>query len=152
MHSHFLHPIANTMVLSMDTNLSLLSSVFNHLVLPPKVPGAQDADIDAVSYDVLMRLIHATNTAIGLTCDIPWRGAYENLEKSLQACLQLNRGRLERSSLLEHFKALGSDHVLTPYLNEQNAGLIIRREEQYVLHCSMLHSLTLVTYVEMQGE
>ncbi|KAI0406964.1 hypothetical protein F4802DRAFT_605810 [Xylaria palmicola] len=108
--------------------MSSPSSVFNHLVLPPDIPGAQDIDIDAVANNVLGRLIHATHTATNLAADVPWQEACQNLHASLQACQVLNRGHLERSSLLEHMKNLEYGKMLILYLNEQNAGLLIRRD------------------------
>lgn len=114
---------------SNNPKLDLLSSVFNHLVLPPEIPGAQDTHIDAVSRDILTRMIHATNTAINITSDGPWRGAYQHLQDSLRACLELNRGHLERSCLLKHLQKLELGKLLILYLNEQNAGLLIRRDK-----------------------
>ncbi|KAI1741165.1 hypothetical protein F4680DRAFT_464954 [Xylaria scruposa] len=117
------------MSLPSNSKLGLLSSVFNHLVLPPEVPGAQDTDVDAISRDIITRMIHAIDTAIGFTSDMPWRGAYQNLQDSLQACLELNRGHLERASLFKHLQKLELGKVLILYLNEQNAGLLIRRDK-----------------------
>ncbi|KAI1425632.1 hypothetical protein F5Y12DRAFT_795814 [Xylaria sp. FL1777] len=117
------------MLFSENLNPGLLGSVFNHLVLPPEIPGAQDSDIDTVSHNVLKRVVHATDTAMSFTCDVPWVEAYQSLQDSLQICLQLNRGHLERSSLLKHFGEMRPGHMLILYLNEQNAGLLIRRDE-----------------------
>ncbi|KAI0444448.1 hypothetical protein F4803DRAFT_249140 [Xylaria telfairii] len=112
-----------------NSKLDLLSSVFNHLVLPPKIPGAQDTNINAVSRDILTRMIHATDTAINITSYGPWRGTYQNLQDSLRACLELNRGHLEKGCLLKHLQELDLGKVLILYLNEQNAGLLIRRDK-----------------------
>lgn len=117
-------------------DLDLLGPVFNHLVLPPDIPGTEDADIDAVSQNILLRMIHAINTAMELTDDVPWREEYQSLHDSLQACLELNRGYLERSSLLKQFKELDYRKVLILYLNEQNAGLLVRRHKKYVFYTS----------------
>ncbi|KAI1368230.1 hypothetical protein F5Y08DRAFT_347605 [Xylaria arbuscula] len=110
-----------------EVNLALLGSVFNHLVLPLEVPGVQDSNEDAVSQEIIMRMINATNTALGLSCAAPWEGSYESLRDSLRVCNQLNRGGLERESLLKHFQELNSGRMLILYLNEQNAGLLIHR-------------------------
>ncbi|KAI0555746.1 hypothetical protein F4679DRAFT_3841 [Xylaria curta] len=117
-----------------------LGSVFNHLVLPPKVPGAQDVHIDAVSRNILTRMIRATNTAINLTSDVPWLEAYQNLQDSLQACLELNRGRLERSSLLKHLQTLDSGKVIILHVKEQNAGLLIRHDKNEDGECIVFES------------
>ncbi|KAI1132344.1 hypothetical protein F5Y10DRAFT_294105 [Nemania abortiva] len=111
------------------TKLSLLGSVFNHLVLPPKIPGAQDSNVEAISDRVLLRMIHATDTAMALTTDMPWRKQYEDLRDSLQACLELNRGHLEQGSLVKHFRKLDLGKTIILYLNEQNAGLLVRLDK-----------------------
>ncbi|KAI8955187.1 hypothetical protein F4801DRAFT_378012 [Xylaria longipes] len=128
------------MSLPSKLELDLLGSVFNHLVLPPEIPGAQDTHIDAVSRNILTRMIHATNTAINLTSDAPWRGEYQHLQDSLRACLELNRGHLERSSLLKHLQSLNLGKVLILYLNEQNAGLLIRRDKNEDGECVTFES------------
>lgn len=129
---------------SKSIDMEMLGLVFNHLVLPPEIPGAQDSDVDAVSQNVLTRMIHATDTAMSLTSDVPWLEAYQNLRDCLQACLQLNRGHLERRSLLTHFRKLQPGHMLILYLNEQNAGLLVRRDETYVPYAIVLHALVLI--------
>ena len=42
--------------------MALLESVFNHLVLPPKIPGHQDTDIGGIEQFILIRLKQACNT------------------------------------------------------------------------------------------
>ncbi|KAK5636041.1 hypothetical protein RRF57_011753 [Xylaria bambusicola] len=122
----------------------LLGQVFNHLVLPPEIPGSQDDDVDLVSQNVLSRLIQATEVAINLTPETLWQEAFRDIEDSLNICIRLNRGRLERNSLLQHFKNLIPGRMLILYLNEQNAGLLIRHDERcvprpVVLHPDFLH-------------
>jgi hypothetical protein len=39
--------------------MTLLESVFNHVVRPPKLPGQRDVDIEDVEVDILTRLIDA---------------------------------------------------------------------------------------------
>ncbi|KAI0541382.1 hypothetical protein GGR58DRAFT_519492, partial [Xylaria digitata] len=116
-----------TITLSHSLNMDLLGSVFNHLVLPPDIPGAQDSDVDAVSGDLITRMIQATTTAIEIPCGGPWIEAYQDLQTSLNTCLQLNRGHLERGSLLQHLQKLNPGQMLILHLNEQNAGLLIHR-------------------------
>jgi hypothetical protein len=111
-------------------NMDLLASVFNHLVLPPAIPGTDDTAIDDVSYDITLRMIHATETAMNITGDAPWVDAFTTLHHSLRACLELNGGRLDRASLLSHFQTLHSDQVLILNVKEQNAGLLVRRDTQ----------------------
>ncbi|RYP29500.1 hypothetical protein DL767_006690 [Monosporascus sp. MG133] len=107
--------------------MHLLHAVFNHLVLPPQLPGAQDANIEDVSHDVLARIIRACKT-INASVDAPWSEAFRSLEASFEACLALNSGRLEKSTMLKHFSNLQPNHMLILYVVEQNAALLVRRE------------------------
>ncbi|KAI1817158.1 hypothetical protein GGS20DRAFT_582854 [Poronia punctata] len=117
--------------------MGLLESIFNHLVLPPNIPGSQDNDIDLVSREVLKRLIHAVKTVIKLAEDAPWKDAFQNLCISLETCLELNTCFLERTCLSNHLRGLVPGQMLILYVNEQNAGLLVRHEtqgdEEYVI-------------------
>ncbi|KAI0977550.1 hypothetical protein F4678DRAFT_455700 [Xylaria arbuscula] len=107
--------------------MDLLRAVFNHLVLPHQVPGGQDSDVEAISHDVLKRIIHACET-IDAVIDSPWSEAFQSLRASLDACLSLNSGRLERSTMLEHFSQLEQTHMLILHVVEQNSALLVRRD------------------------
>ncbi|KAI1383848.1 uncharacterized protein F4822DRAFT_438664 [Hypoxylon trugodes] len=107
--------------------MDLLQSVFNHLVLPPKVPGSQDSDIESISRDVLMRMIR-TCKSMGSIVDSPWLEAFQSLQASMETCLALHLGRLEVSTLRRHLRNLESDHILILHVVEQNSALLIHRE------------------------
>ncbi|KAI0172821.1 hypothetical protein GGR52DRAFT_591328 [Hypoxylon sp. FL1284] len=116
--------------------MDLLQAVFNHLVLPPQVPGGQDADIEGLSSNVLARMTHACEAAESLV-DSPWSKAFQSVRASLEACRALNSGCLEKSTLCYYFRHLQADQVLILHVVEQNAAVLIRREdsdnEPYVL-------------------
>ncbi|CAJ2499839.1 Uu.00g026920.m01.CDS01 [Anthostomella pinea] len=113
--------------------MSLLQAVFNHVVLPPQVPGCSDADPEGVSRDVALRLLHACNTINALS-NPHWSEAFQSLQALLADCLSLNTGRLERSTLLEHYRQLQPGQMLVLHVVEQNAALLIRREESNDRH------------------
>lgn len=113
---------------SIIVKMDLLHSVFNHLTLPPNLPGAEDKDINAVSDRVLDRIICACELAAELAKGTAWKKAYEDLHKCLLDCRELNIGRLEKSTLLKHFRRLTPARPLILYVNEQNACLIIRQD------------------------
>ncbi|KAI1761144.1 hypothetical protein GGR53DRAFT_506736 [Hypoxylon sp. FL1150] len=108
--------------------MDLLHAVFNHIVLPPKLPGVQDPDIEAVSHNVLVCMINACNAA-DILVDSPWSDAFRSIRASLQACSALNQGCLEKSTLCDHFGALEPHQVLILHVVEQNAAVLIRRED-----------------------
>jgi len=106
--------------------MTSLASIFNHLVLPPKLPGQQDADIQQVSDDILRRLIKATATLSKLDGQkqaLTWR----DLDRSLRCCQFLHAsGRLEKQSLIPALQNLKHHESLILHILEQNAALIIR--------------------------
>ena len=114
------------------TTMALLESVFNHVVLPPSLPGQLDTDIEGIEHNVLTRLIHACDTLRKFASQEDVE-TWTPLRDSLRVCLDLNRGRLEKESMLENFRRLQPKRVLILFVVEQNAALLVRRHVRYVL-------------------
>ncbi|TAQ90746.1 hypothetical protein B7494_g925 [Chlorociboria aeruginascens] len=85
--------------------MALLESVFNHLVLPPKLPGHRDKNVEGIRQSILTRLICACDT-VGQHTGRRLRETWASVHYSLRICLN-NPSRLEKASL--------------------NAGLLVRR-------------------------
>ncbi|KAL6794454.1 hypothetical protein J3E68DRAFT_450980 [Trichoderma sp. SZMC 28012] len=107
--------------------MASLKSIIDHAVLPPRLPGNREENYEAISHQLLKRLLHACKTVEGLSSP-PFADAFHSLSESLQACMRLNRGRLDRHTLLRHFSQLGPNTVLICHVNEQNAAVLVRRE------------------------
>ncbi len=118
--------------------MASLAAVFNHLVLPPQIPGEQDADVEAISKNILGRLFQAATTLgklAGQENETIWKG----LQESLRRCQYLHEfGHLEVKSLKSEFQRLTFGEPLLLHIAEQNAALIIRRDVRYT---KQLHSL-----------
>ncbi|KAI1855789.1 hypothetical protein JX265_012234 [Neoarthrinium moseri] len=108
--------------------MDALRAVFNHLVLPYHLPGRADDDADALSHDVLRRLISACDVILDMA-DEPWKQSFQNLKRSLDVCSQLNVGGIDKMALLDHFRKLCPGYMLILHVREQNAALLIRRED-----------------------
>jgi hypothetical protein len=106
--------------------MALLESVFNHLVLPPKLPGRQDVEKDDIETNILTRLIHACDTLSELS-DQEFTRTWTSLLKSLRIWSSVNQGHLEKNSMLHEFNNLQQNDLLILHVVEQNAALIIRR-------------------------
>ncbi len=107
--------------------MTMLESVFNHLVLPPKLPGQRDVDIEGIEHNILNRLIRACDT-LGKLTGQEFAETWNSVGNSLRVCLNTNTGRLERASMLQEFSKLQLNDLLTLYVVEQNAVLLIRRQ------------------------
>jgi hypothetical protein len=119
--------------------MALLESLFNHLVLPPKLPGQQDIDIERINENILTRLIHACNTLGNITGQ-EFVDTWALIGHSLHHCLHLHQRRLEKSSMLYEFRHLQPKHVLILHIVEQNAALLVRRQVRYVSQVKKLQS------------
>ncbi|TGO18614.1 hypothetical protein BPAE_0372g00020 [Botrytis paeoniae] len=106
--------------------MKLLESVFNHLVLPPKLPEHQDVDLESIEQDILLRLIHACGTMYNFT-DQPFGETWNSVCNSLRICLNVNRNGLDKASMLQEFCNLQRNVLLILYVVEQNAALLVRR-------------------------
>lgn len=102
-----------------------LEGVFNHLVLPPKLPGGEDPHLDEEAQDFVTRLIAAVVTLDSAT-NLAYTEPLSSLCQSLRLCGKLNRGCLDKDALAAAFKEF-SDAPLILYVVEQNAALIIRQ-------------------------
>ncbi|KAK7749315.1 hypothetical protein SLS62_008284 [Diatrype stigma] len=137
--------------------MALLHAVVNHIVLPPNIPGKQepDADLDAVSYDILARMIKACKEVATSFANRPYTEtsapsckestpsleAFQTLRVSLEACRVLNFDYLlDKTTLLKYFRTLEEDCALTLILHvvKQNAAILMRRDDGLVhdLHFS----------------
>ena len=119
--------------------MALLESLFNHLVLPPKLPGQQDTNTELINEIILTRLINACNTLGKLTGE-EFIDTWTSISHSLRLCLHLHQERLEKRSMLYEFCHLQPNHVLILYIVEQNAALLVRRQVRYVSHTKTLPS------------
>lgn len=111
--------------------MSLLEGVFNHLVLPPKLPGGQDPHLEDESQDFIKRLIKAVDTLSGTTTNAHINGTLASVRQSLHFCSVLNRGRLDKDTLISVFQRFEEEQLVL-YVVEQNAALLIRRTKRYV--------------------
>jgi hypothetical protein len=106
--------------------MASFKEVFNHLVLPPQLPGKQDADIESTGNAIFLRLIQASSTLCRLAGQektSPW---YE-LRQYIRRCQSLHaHGRLEKLSLVTEFRNFNNQRPLLLHIAEQNAALIVR--------------------------
>ena len=109
--------------------MTLLESVFNHLVLPPKLPEHRDTDFEGIEQNILTRLIHSCDT-LGKFTGQQFGETWASVRYSLRICLDINLGRLEKASLLQEFRNLQRNGLLILYVVGQNAALLVRRHTQ----------------------
>ena len=106
--------------------MTSLIDVFNHLVLPPKLSGEQDADIERTGDNIIVRLIHATTTLSKLASQ-EQTSTWHAVRRYLFCCQSLHaRGRLEKQTLISELRNLKHDQPLILHVVEQNAALLVR--------------------------
>jgi hypothetical protein len=111
--------------------MSEFIEVFNHLVLPPRLPHKQDTNIESIGDAIIVRLIQATSTLSRLVSreqTSPWHA----IRQYLQRCQSLHvNGRLDKLSLILEFRNFNQERPLLLHIAEQNAALIIRYNARY---------------------
>lgn len=112
--------------------MPLLESVFNHLVLPPKIPGQQDTDTEEIEQCILSRLRKACDT-LGKFAGKNFQEIWASIDDSLCACMNVTKSRLETTSILKAFQHLQPKHFLVLHVVEQNAALFLRHHVRLVL-------------------
>lgn len=108
----------------------LLRTQFNHVALPPNLPGKQDESIDQVECALIDLLRNASRTLGRLTendiCD-----QFDVVCHMLDVCKAVNAGgKLDKASLATKFRDLRQKDILILHIAEQNAGLLIRRDQE----------------------
>lgn len=117
-------------------SISLLTSLFNHLALPLRLPGKHESRIEEIGLALTVRLLDATRYLRSLT-DNDAGEMLDYIRRSLETCKLMNAsGRLNKSSLLNAFRGLERKEVLILHVAQQNAGLLIRRHNAYVTQAS----------------
>lgn len=110
----------------MTINSNVLESTFNHVVLPPRLPGKQDDQTEDVEIDLLSRLQNAFKI-IESSLEGEDLAIWQAIENSLQTCGPVNKDRyVNKVALLQAFQDLKPQHAIIVRILEQNAGLIIR--------------------------
>lgn len=106
----------------------IVEDVYNHIALPAHLPTRQDSRIDKIEGAVFDRVLNASVKLSGL---FPDDGSLISLYRSLKTSRRVNMsGRLSKASLLSAFKELKSTHFILIHVAEQNAALVLRRQER----------------------
>ncbi|KAI9733803.1 MAG: hypothetical protein M1818_007070 [Claussenomyces sp. TS43310] len=111
---------------------SLLESVFNHVVLPPQLPGRREPKIRLVESALADRLLSATRTLR----DLSKNNIHDRLDyicQALDVCKTVNNGgKVDKASLLIEFWGLKPKGLLILHIAEQNAALLIRKHREWL--------------------
>ncbi|KAK1993934.1 hypothetical protein LX36DRAFT_728628 [Colletotrichum falcatum] len=130
----------------MDASLvspaAIHGALYNHLVLPAKLPQQQDADqqADLVKKALAERMASAAKVMSDLPYnENPSREAWALLSQMLLASNELYRGgRVHKASLLRELENLGPSGCIILHIETQNAGLIIRRAQDPIFNDSVI--------------
>ncbi|KAF2229858.1 hypothetical protein EV356DRAFT_570800 [Viridothelium virens] len=110
----------------------LLNSVYNHIVLPPCLPGGEDRDLKEIETDLMTKLVKACRTLR----DILGGEHYVELDairRSLETAKLLNaRQKVNKDPLFSELSGLRQNETLILHVREQNAGVLIARQQNPV--------------------
>ena len=108
----------------------LLLDIVNHVLLPPKLPDETDAQPELVEAALSSRLSDAAAALQKLTTE-KLADEWQRVYSILQTATTLNAAhRLDSTSLIPAFESLQPGFLLILHIPEQNAGLLIHRQDE----------------------
>lgn len=111
--------------------MAFLTSVYNHLVLPPQLPDRPDEDSQAVSSAILDLASQACRNIenMGNLQDEPKEVAdvWPKIAQTLKTCQGIDRRNMEAALLLQDWRCFAEHDVFLLYIAEHNAALLLRR-------------------------
>ena len=103
-----------------------LRAVANHILLPPDLPGSLDRNLADINRDLLIRAQDACAT-LKATNKKEFQKELALLGSSLEHCQYLHiSAHRDSHQLRRAFRELKPGEILIIYVNEQNAGLLVR--------------------------
>ncbi|KAM3477573.1 hypothetical protein MY5147_002645 [Beauveria neobassiana] len=106
----------------------LLEAVFDHLVLPPKLPAAPEDDSIPLSWELTTRLITACRQIARTSLQSPW----DTLETSLLLTRSL-QGPVSVETLMSAFSTIAQEEDeiwFAFHVAQQNAAIIVHRSKE----------------------
>ncbi|KAF2758009.1 hypothetical protein EJ05DRAFT_464946 [Pseudovirgaria hyperparasitica] len=111
---------------SIFIRMASIETVYNHIVLPPRLPDHQDPRLEETEVALFERLIHACTTLQALLRSHPTE-PLATVSSSLQHSLQLSKCNLDVDQVLNSFEESGAGSMVLYHLREQNSALIISK-------------------------
>ena len=111
--------------------MTSLESVFNHLVLPVKLPDHADPNPEAVSGAILTRLSKACEALRTIAGDES-AGEWASILRSLRMCHGIRQKCIEAKVLLQDWAHLEPRELLILRIAEQNAAFLLYRVDRQV--------------------
>ena len=109
---------------------AILDALVNHVFLPPRLPGKSDAGLHGLAEAFVERLLKASlllrDSGVG---ELFTR--YDCLRIVLQITKTLNAGaKVDKDALFAALQELNDRSFLILFIQEQNAGLLIRESNK----------------------
>ncbi|KAL3460831.1 hypothetical protein BJX64DRAFT_289961 [Aspergillus heterothallicus] len=106
---------------------STLESIFNHVALPPKLPGKADTQCESVEKDLIRRMLE-TVIVMKEGCELDLLPNWQMIENTLKLSALANEGAIcNESALVRVFKKISLGGSVFLRIKEQNAGILVRR-------------------------
>ncbi|KAB8269441.1 hypothetical protein BDV30DRAFT_251350 [Aspergillus minisclerotigenes] len=104
-----------------------LELLFNHIVLPPRLPSQHDSSAHNIDKEISQHALNATNTLLGASEGDYW-DVWDRVKMSLELCHAVHtNGHVDRLALMETFSKMESDMAIILHIEKQNSGLYIQQ-------------------------
>ncbi|KAE8369244.1 hypothetical protein BDV27DRAFT_153320 [Aspergillus caelatus] len=106
-----------------------LELIFNHIVLPPRLPSEHDSSVHNIDKHIAQHALNAANTLLGAS-ESDHRDVWDRVKISLDLCHAIHtNSHVDRFALMEAFSKMEQDVGIILYIKNQNSGLYVQQVE-----------------------
>ncbi|KAL9051900.1 MAG: hypothetical protein Q9162_005738 [Coniocarpon cinnabarinum] len=136
---------------SADDQGQTLGLLYNHLILPRRLPSREDKDPALIAQNLTQRILAAARD-LRSQADEQLHGAFNKLCRALFATQHVHRhGFIDQTGLGRTLRSLEDEDFVVLYIMEQNAALIIKRCQSKVTFDAFEASASSTNVVETAG-
>ncbi|KAL4783383.1 hypothetical protein BJX76DRAFT_358024 [Aspergillus varians] len=109
-----------------DHSPKLIQQVFNHILLPPRLPDQDDSNVGDLNSEIILRAMQAAD----VLCLLQQPGSSDiwgSVKRSLDLCDATHEdNQVDRDQLLQAFQQVEQNTSIIVHIAAQNAGLLVQ--------------------------
>jgi hypothetical protein len=104
-----------------------LDLIFNHIVLPSRLPGQPESAVHNIDRHIAQHTINTTETLLGVS-ESDCRDIWAGVKRSLELCYAVHaNSHIDRFAVMEAFGKMEKGTGIILYIDKQNSGLFMRQ-------------------------
>ena len=107
-----------------------MESVYNHVVLPPRLPSRQDIHLRDTEHDLMKRLVRSCRI-LRDKFEGEHYALWDTIRRSLETASRVNANqKIDKASLVSALAESRPKETLILHVGQQNAGILITKQQR----------------------